>query len=94
MPVMPRTKLYVSINQGSPATAWLMDFKLEKEHHLGTIGGDEPQNHSAIYVNEDLGVKAGEKVNLTLVHKDILKALKNAIIEDKVRVEDKNKAIG
>jgi hypothetical protein len=37
---MPRLKVHLVVDSGRQATGWFMDFKLEKEKHLGTLGGD------------------------------------------------------
>lgn len=37
---MPRINTGLFINNGQQANAWFMDFTLEKQMHLGTIGGD------------------------------------------------------
>lgn len=53
---MPRHKVHMAINSASNVVGWFMDFKLEKQNHLGTIGGDEPDNHTYVYTHESIGV--------------------------------------
>lgn len=36
-----------------------MDFKIEKQNHLGKIGGDEPEGHNYIYVHEQNRLSVG-----------------------------------
>jgi hypothetical protein len=51
MPAMPRIKTYLEIDGRANAMGWLMDFQLERDNHLGTIGGNEPPQHSLIYAH-------------------------------------------
>jgi hypothetical protein len=39
-PAMPRVNTVLFIESGHQATGWFMDFQLENDRHLGTIGGN------------------------------------------------------
>lgn len=73
---MPRFSSMMVYKNTQIATVWFMDFSLEKQQHLGTIGGDEPANHRFIYAHESLDIKAGEKVSISLGEKTILNAIR------------------
>jgi hypothetical protein len=90
---LPRIKLYFELGGDLRATGWLMDFKAEREHHLGTIGGDEPSNHSFIYAHEELGFPVGSEVALTLLQKNLLNALGTAVEKEKVQTPNKNEVM-
>jgi hypothetical protein len=37
-----------------------MDFQMEHDQHLGSLGGGEGVNHNYIYMHNSFGYKAGE----------------------------------
>jgi hypothetical protein len=48
---MPRYFAMMATDYGKQVSCWFMDFQLERDHHLGTIGGGEPPNHNFVYAN-------------------------------------------
>jgi hypothetical protein len=64
---MPRHRAYMAVNSASNVVGWFMDFKLEKQNHLGTIGGDEPDNHSYIYAHESIGLVKGQQARISFL---------------------------
>lgn len=39
------------LNGVNIGTGWFMDLNGERENHLGTIGGDEPDGHRNVYAH-------------------------------------------
>ena len=80
--VMPRSKLFMSLNNANFVTVWLMDFQKERDNHLGTIGGGEGPNHNFIYAHEDVRIGVDQEVQLNLMDNKILIKLKTMIEKD------------
>ena len=88
---MPRLAAAMLTPAGRQLDCWFMDFTLEKEKHLGTIGGGEPAGHSYIYAHEDTGLEAEQQVNLTFLHKHTLLALQTALQERHIQTPNSDK---
>ena len=59
---LPRMVQSMVINGSIWSDGWLMDFRGERENHLGTIGGDEPEGHNYFYGHYSLEVEEGQEV--------------------------------
>lgn len=90
---LPRVKLYLGLDKGRAVTGWLMDFRSEREHHLGNIGGDEPPMHNFIYAHEELGFAVDQEITLTLLQKNLLEGVRNAVMENRLLTDRKTEVM-
>lgn len=92
MQPMPRYLTKLQVN-GETAHARLMDFRLEREQHLGYVGGDEPENHRFVYPSSKFGLTVGQEVEIELQDLEIFDAIRTAIVEGRVDVGARMKII-
>ncbi len=54
-----------------------MDFKAERDNHLGSFGGiDDQDGGNYVYLHDSFGRKKGDIVELSLSFKDLIQGIK------------------